>query len=107
MRGFKTGCNLVAPQELWLGPDNLPNLSMISDSIVGLYYCASGMTEKTCSGLVSVRQFAGVAFVWNKEYSKCNKVLGSNAIGAYWPVCAITVTLRTRSVIIINYCLKT
>jgi len=78
MRGFKTGCNLVAPQELWLRPDNLPNLSMISDSIV--YYCASGMTEKTCSGLVSARPFAGVAFVWNKEYSKCIKVFGSNAI---------------------------
>jgi len=107
MRGFKTSCNLVkelvdenvivALQEHWLRPDNLSNLSMISNNIA--YYGVSGMTEKTCSGLVSGRPFGGVAFVWNRDYSKYVKALGSNASGR---CCAITVTLGTRSVIIIN-----
>ena len=48
------------------------------------------MTEKTCSGSVSGKSFGGVAFVWNKEYSKCIKILCSNASGLCY---AITVTL--------------
>lgn len=97
MEGIRALCrsaDVIALQETWLLPHDLPLLSTVDDS----FGCTGTSAVDTSAGLLSGRPYGGVALLWRKSAFESVLPIACNNVR----VCAVRITVSTRSVVVFS-----
>lgn len=102
MEGIRTLCrsaDIIALQETWLLPHDLPLLSAVDEN----FGCTGTSAEDTTAGLVSGRPHGGVALLWRKDAFDTVLPIECNNVR----VCAINITVSNRSIVVFSVYMPT
>lgn len=91
--------DVIALQETWLLPDDLPYLAVIHKDFEGTGTSA----VDTSAGILRGRPYGGVALLWRKTVFSCVSVIPC----VNSRIAAIRITINDRSVLVINVYMPT
>lgn len=99
VRGLCRSCDIIALQETWLLPDEIPYLGTIDN---GFGYTGTSAVD-TSSGVLRGRPFGGVALLWKNSVFRQVSVLRSDSAR----ICAIKLATSDRPVIVMSIYMPT